>query len=194
MTRKFSSSALKEALGALSMPCQVGFMLLLCERATPPLRKFSVDTGFDISLSLECLDIGWNSLGNLSRDTSYKLLAERVFESAPDTEDFRHELTSAALDATLCIGSLMRFVSDRNLDNVVESAGLMRDTVYLYVGNTEPTILLEENIINHPLMQRELSSQADDLNQLRSLTTDNAEELLSFLKERAKQTPPLLPL
>ena len=188
-----SSSALREALSALSMPRQVGFMLLLCERAMPPLRKFSVDTGFDMSLSLECLDIGWNSLGNLSRETSYKLLAERVYESAPDTEDFRHDLTSAALDATLCIGSLMSFVSDRNFDNVVQSATWMCDTVHLYVGTIDPTILFE-NIINHPLMQRELSSQADDLNQLRSLTTDNAEELLSFLKERAKQTPPLLPL
>jgi uncharacterized protein YjaG (DUF416 family) len=193
MTRRFSSSALKEALGALSMPRQVGFMLLLCERAMPPLRKFSVDTGFDISLSLECLDIGWSSLGNLSRDTSYKLLAERVFKSAPDTEDFRHGLTSAALDATLCIGSLMSFLSNRNLEEVIESATLMCDTAYLYVGSTEPTILCE-NIINHPLMQRELSCQADDLMQLRSLTTDNGEELLSFLKERAKQTPPLLPL
>ena len=153
-----------------------------------------------MSLALVCLEIGWNSLGNLSRDTSYKLLAERVFESAPDTEDFRHELTSAALDATLCIGSLMSFVSDRNLDHAIESAGLMRDTVDLYVQKDLYaqeiilTILMEENIISHPLMQRELSSQADDLNQLRSLTTDNADELLSFLKERAKQTPPLLPL
>src|SRR5262249_3530722 len=120
MIRKFSSSALKEGLGALSMPRQVGFMLLLCERAMPPLRKFGVDTGFDISLSLECLDIGWNSLGNLSRDTSYELLAERVFKSAPDTEDFRHKLKSAALNAALCIGSLMSFLSDRNLDNVIE--------------------------------------------------------------------------
>src|SRR5262249_49072530 len=156
------------ALGALSMPRQVGFMLLLCERAMPPLRKFSVDTGFDISLSLECLDIAWNSLGNLSRNTSYGLLAERVYKSAPDTEDFRHDLTSAALNATLCIGSLMSFVSDRNLDNVIDSAGLMCDTVDQYVGITEPTILLED-IINHPLMQRELSCQADDLSQLRSL-------------------------
>ena len=193
MTRKFSCSALKEGLGALSVPRQLGFMLLLCERAMPALRKFSVDTGFDISLSLECLDIGWNSLGNLSGHTSYNLLAERVFESAPDTEDFRHELVSAALDATLCIGSLMSFISDRNLDSVIESATWMRDTVHLYVATIEPTILFE-NIINHPLMQRELSCQADDLNQLRSLTTDNGEELLSFLKERAKQTPPLLPL
>jgi uncharacterized protein YjaG (DUF416 family) len=193
MTLEFSSSALRAALGALSRPRQVGFMLLLCERAMPPLRKFSVDTGFDMSLALECLDIGWNSLGNLSRHTSYKLLAERVFKSAPDTEDFRHELTSAALDATLGIGSLMNFLSDRNLDNVIESAGYMYDTVDLYVGRIEPAILFE-NIINHPLVQRELSCQADDLNQLRSLTTDNAEELLSFLKERARQTPPLLPL
>ena len=54
--------------------------------------------------------------------------------------------------------------------------------------------ILLENIVNHPLMQRELSCQADDLNQLRSLTTDNGEELSSFLKERAKQTLPLLPL
>src|SRR5262245_42824948 len=112
MIPEFSSSALREALGALSVPRQVGFMLLLCERAMPPLRKFSVDTGFDISLALVCVDVGWNSLANLSRDTSYKLLAERVFESAPDTEDFRHGLTSAALDATICIGSLLSFLSD----------------------------------------------------------------------------------
>jgi hypothetical protein len=120
-------------------------------------------------------------------------LAERVYKSAPDTEDFRPDLTSAALNATLCIGSLMSFLSDRNLDKAIESATLMCDTVDLYVQKIDPTILFE-NIINHPLMQRELSSQADDLNQLRSLTTDNGEELLSFLKDRAKQTPPLLPL
>ena len=193
MTRKFSCSALKGGLGALSMSRQMGFMLLLCERQMPALRKFSVDTGFDISLSLECLDIGWNSLGNLSRHTSYNLLAERVFKSAPDTEDFRHELTSAALDATLCVGSLMSFLSDRNLDNAIKAATWACDTVDLYVQRTEPTIL-PENIINHPLMQRELSCQADDLDQLKSLAMDNGEELLSFLKDRAKQTPPLLPL
>jgi uncharacterized protein YjaG (DUF416 family) len=193
MTRKFSCSALQEGLAALSMPRQLGFMLLLCERAIPALRKFSVDTGFDISLSLECLDIGWNSLGNLFRHTSYDLLAERVLKRAPDTEDFVHELKSAALNAILCISSLMGFVSERNLDSVIESAGWMCDTVDLYVQRIEPTIVFE-NIINHPLMQRELSCQADDLNQLRSLTMDNGEELLSFLKDRAKQTPPLLPL
>ena len=168
-------------------------MLLLCERAIPALRKFGVDTGFDISPSLKCLEIGWNFLGDIPLLTRYDELAESVLKSAPDTEDFVHELTSAALNATLCVSCLMRFLSDRTLDSASEAAKLASDTVDLYVQRAEPTIL-PENIINHPLMQRELSCQADDLDELRSLTMDSGEELLSFLKDRAKQTPPLLPL
>jgi hypothetical protein len=57
--------------------------------------------------------------------------SEECYKSAPDTERFDHPLTSAALNAALSIGLLMSFLSEGNVNNIVEAAGLARDTIAL---------------------------------------------------------------
>src|SRR5437879_12670076 len=121
---KFDELAMRRKLEALSEPKQLAFLLLLCERMMPGFRKFGADTNFGISRYQECLENGWLSLGEQPHRSISEEEAEECYRSAPDTERFDHTLTSAAVNAPLSLGLLMSFLSEGNLDNIVEAAGL----------------------------------------------------------------------
>ncbi len=55
----FDEDNLRQRLCALSIPKQLAFMLLLCERMMPQLLEFARSTGFGIGIYLECLDRVW---------------------------------------------------------------------------------------------------------------------------------------
>lgn len=193
---EFDSNKLKLRLGALSDFGRVAFMLLLCERMMPQLHGFAKSTGFDLSLYSKCLEQGWAYLGEKASSIGYERLAQACFDSAPDTEQFSHVLTSAALDTALSIGYLMTFLSDHNIDHAVDVAGLARDTVAMYVDRMEeaasPFSLSLEVVNRNPLVQRELQRQEDDLVFLERLPSDTSQKAISRLKELARRPPRML--
>jgi uncharacterized protein YjaG (DUF416 family) len=187
---KFNELAMRRSLEGLSEPKQLAFMLLLCERMMPGLQKFSTDTNFRVSRYRECLENGWLSLDDQPYSSKHEEASEECFKNAPDTEKFDHPLTSAALNAALSIGLLMRFLSEGNVNHIVEAAGLARDTMALYVQANEaipPHSLGPKEIMKHPLVQQELERQAEDLEFLASLPEDARRKTVHQIKERANR-------
>lgn len=192
---EFDEKKLNRRLRALSSLKQLAFLLLLCERTMPEFRKFAKDTGFDLTVYRDCLEQGWECLGGKARPHVYETLARACLESAPDTEEFDHLLTSAALDAALSINHLMTFLLDHNIDHIVDAAGLARDTVDLFVQRTEavhPFSLSLDKVARHRLMQQELKRQEEDLVFLERLPTDVNQKAIPSLKERSKRSPEML--
>ena len=193
----FSEPALRRSLEVLSEPKQLAFMLFLCERMMPGFRKFGSDTNFRVSRYQQCLENGWLSLDEQPHRSKDEEASEECQKNAPDTEKFDHPLTSAALNAALSIGLLMSFLSEGNVNHIVEAAGLARDTMALYVQSTEaipPHSLGSKEIMKHPLVQQELKRQAEDLEFLASLPEDVRGKIVHQIRERANQAAGLLPL
>lgn len=191
---RFDEMALRHNLGALSKPKQIAFMLLLCERMMPGFQKFSTDTGYDVFHYRQCLDNAWTYLDGRPNPEE---MSQECLEGAPDTEEFDHPLTSAALNAALSIGALITFLSEYDVDHIVEAAELARDTVALYVQGVKaafPLSLSSEEVMRHPFTQRELQRQAEDVAFLASLPEAIGQEATHLLKERAGQASELIPL
>jgi len=196
----FDGNKLKQRLCALPALKQLAFILLLCERMTPQLREFGEDTGFDIGVYCKCVELGWSFMLGTRHSQGYEDLAKICLEKAPDTEEFQHALTSSALDATLSVANLMSFLSDGNVDHIVEAAGWARDTAFMHVENAHFTHVVGGNVgrlvvqqINaHPLVQRELKQQEQDISFIESLAEEVGQEAVSALKERSERTPAIL--
>jgi uncharacterized protein YjaG (DUF416 family) len=192
----FSDSALKRELTSISRNRQLAFALLLCERMMPDLDRFSIDTGFDGAIYRKFLDEAWLHLAGIGSLSSFDEVAKECLDRAPDTEEFDHPLTSAALNASLSVAALMGFLSDFDVTHIAEIAGLARDTPALYAQSIEanrPRSLGFTKIMEHPLVQKELRRQAEDLTFLKFLPTDVAEEIVPLIKARAGR-PPTLPI
>ena len=186
----------KRDLDSLSVSKKLAFILLLCERMMPAFQKFSADTGFYISRYQGYLERGWAYLNGKSNLGGYEDASRDCYDNAPDTEAFDHVLTSAALNATLSIGALMSFLSDHNVDHIIEVTDLARDTVALYVQITEavpPLSLGFDEVMNHPLVQQELLRQEEDLRFLSSLPDNVEREEVQQIKKRLERMSELIP-
>ena len=184
---EFDENDLKRILKNLSDSKQLAFILLLCERMMPAFSKFSEDTKFDMSCYRKSVDIAWAYLAENTNLEQCEQISEACCECVPDTEEFDHALTSAALNAALAVGSLMAFLSERNVDRIVEAAGLARDTLALQVQSVEaaqPLSLTSDELVKHPLMQQEARRQADDLMFLASLPDHIGQKEVYLLKAR----------
>jgi uncharacterized protein len=191
---ELDSTALNNRLESLSTRKQLAFLLFLCERMMPGLRKFGMDNGFDVSIYEYCLRIGWAWLEGTPVAANYEELSERCLNNAPDPEAFNHSLTSAALDAALSIGTMLSFLSDKKTDHVIEVAELARDTIALYVQQTNsnpPISLTVDCVMSHHLMQQELRQQAEILELLESHSRELDPILIDRVKERATYFPML---
>jgi uncharacterized protein YjaG (DUF416 family) len=194
---EFDGARLTKRLSSLSIQKRLAFMLFLCERMMPEFLRFAGDTGYGLSTYLESLGKGWGYLEGKLEPDSYENLARRCLDGAPDTEDFDHILTSAALNAALSIGDLMLFLADQHIDHIVEAAGLARDTVAMYVDRTQsvpPVSLPLDRIMKHPLVQQELRRQDEDLAFLTELPNYVNQETVPLLRERSRRSPDMLDL
>jgi uncharacterized protein YjaG (DUF416 family) len=162
----------------------------------PALERFAKEVDFNISFYRKALDHAWNYLEKGKRSSGHGQMAEECLDRAPDTEEFDQPLTSAALNAALAIAATINFLSDGDVDHVLEAAGLARDTAALYaqaIETTPPRSLSFDEVMTHRLVQQELRQQAEDLKFLEALPDVDSRWSIERLKERASETPGLLP-
>jgi uncharacterized protein YjaG (DUF416 family) len=196
IVKDFAKLQLGREIEQLTKGKQLFFSLLLCERMAPALNKFATETGFDNSIYRTCLETAWLYLDQNRSSSNYGEMAERCFDKAPDTEVFTHPLTSAALNAALSIAATIALLADDDVNHVMEAASLARDTAALYaqaIETTQPHSLDFGEIMKHPLVQRELRQQAEDLEFLEAFPANVSQGMIPLIKERAAGTPALLP-
>ena len=183
------------SVAALSPKKQLAFALLVFERMLPSLIAFSKGTGFDDSCYLKAKDAAWAALQNGPVDQA---LNQACLSSAPDTEEFSHELTSYALNAALAMSDIVEFTLDEHADHVAYILTLVRDSLHLYLSSLEPSVVSspekDRRIASHPLMQQEQRREEEDIKFLSGLPDQFDKNVISTLKARANTQAPLLPL
>ena len=165
----FDKKSLKTTLENLSPQSRLAFLLLLCERMLPDLLTFSVDTGYSSQPYCKCLDMAWKSLANGATANDVNLIN---LPDPPDSEEFDHPLSEAALDATLAIESVQSFLKAYDLDEIIDVARRARDIAANNVSDKLPQFGRSrelEDIMVHPIMQEELRRQRADLRFIESL-------------------------
>ena len=177
METEFSQEALNEKLVSMPNWKKLVFALSICERLYPNFVQFCDEANYTGEDKLRrCLDSAWKSVELGESDVNYRYYSQVCESLAPDTEEYDTVFVSSAIDAAASISYLMSYfvVLDHGL--IIEIASLACDSVDMFVQELEdfnPRGLdLEEKILEHPLMQAELSRQRTDIEFLDSIDQD----------------------
>src|SRR5688572_17894980 len=166
---------IKNELLNVSFKGHVVFGVLICERLYPNYEAFQQRFDWDkdgvvaesIAVARKCLE------RNHSIDEEViERLRDELDLVTPDTEDFPGALTSFALDACNSIYSVLKYLTDKDIDLIADVATYARDTVDLYYRE----ISNEEREIDR-FVALEKKTQIDILSKLRELA-NNPESLI----------------
>ena len=165
----FDRDRLAHSLAPLPPWKKLAFMALTCERMLPNFGRFASETKFgEVSILRHALDSAWIYIQSGKLEGDPDKLKRACEDQAPDTELFRSIYTSAALDAANAVAAIFDAIKNPSVEHVLETAALARDTVDLFVQQTnnlddpcDPSF--EQSILTNSLMQRELCRQREDL-------------------------------
>src|SRR5262249_7804547 len=147
-----------------------------CERMLPNYEAFVRDVGWGKMTPLrEALDTTWEACeGRQAPRAKLGDMLSMCEACAPDSEAFSSLYTSSAQDAVFAVCALLDFLLDGDVANVVRVPRLSTDSVDLIVQEREAMNprdpLLERRILEHPLMQQELTRQTRDLADARRIS------------------------
>lgn len=166
---EFNCKTLKERLKKLDRKLQLAFGATCCERLLPNYLAFVKEAGWgDIKPIRHALDLVWLYLEEktVKSQEVNKMIA--LCESvAPDSDDFQSLYSTSAQDACFAVCALLDYLIKNDIDRIIQVAIYATDSVDLYVQiieNLDPNSPdLEQKILEHRLMQRELSQQEKDL-------------------------------
>ncbi|WP_179958294.1 DUF416 family protein [Chitinimonas arctica] len=165
----FDGATLKARLTKLDGNRQLAFGAFCCERLVPNYIAFQQDTDWgDFSSLRKALDIVWKFLSGESVSVQEIKNATQACElAAPSSDDFASLYVSSAQDACFSVCSLLDHLRENNVGRIVQAATYATDSVDLYIQEIEglapSDLLLDNKILVHPLMQRELTQQQEDL-------------------------------
>jgi len=165
----FDASSLRARLEKLVSGKQLAFGAVTCERLLPNYAAFQKDTGWgDVALLRKALDFVWSSIGSESIDARRaRSITTSIEAVTPDSEDYETVYADLAQDACLCVLNLLGFLSEKDVDKIIYAVTYAADSVDLYVQEIENMAPndpeLEQKILNHRLMQRELAQQEKNL-------------------------------
>jgi hypothetical protein len=186
---------LEEKLARLEPWKQIAFMAMTLERMWPNFQRFSKETGFgDPSVPRAVLDTAWLWLAPGNHPENLDSLLSACQEQAPNTENFRSPLTSAALDAANAAEALVEALMDPESPQPMEVAALARETVDLWVQEglkLDPNApRFEEAVSDHALMRGEIGRQHED-SKILAEWTGTREGLVRELRARCADATPL---
>lgn len=165
----FDGSALKERLKKLDSKRQIAFGALCCERLLPNYLAFQQDAGWgDVAPVRKALDSVWSFFYDQQLSSQeIKDVTASCEAAAPNSDDFVSLYVTSAQDACFAVCGLLDYLLENDVDKVVQAATYATDSVDLYVQEIEGLSpndpQLEQKILMHRLMQRELVQQEDDL-------------------------------
>jgi uncharacterized protein len=176
METRFNEAALLQRLQTLTPWGQLAFLLSITERLIPNYIAFQAHHHWgELEVLLHALELGWRHLaGQVAPRGELEAWLERCDQVTPHTADFQDGYISPGLDAACCCEYVLRFLLEGKPSHVADAASLARDTVDMHVQDLEDFSSrdpqLEEKILQHPLMQRELQRQREDLDLLAPMT------------------------
>lgn len=184
----FNSKKLEDRLLKLSNEQQLLFGMLCCERLLPNYIAFQRDTGTGDSGALrKSLDLIWLVLeqGQPAREDTEAAISA-CESAAPNSDDFSSLYVTSAQDACFAVCCLLDFLLETDVKKIVQAATYATDSVDLYVqeieGHDPQDASLEQKILSHSLMQKELANQESDLKWL-EYADEISQDLVSSLRQ-----------
>jgi len=193
----FPAFSKEETLRRLSTLLPIGqraFGLLCCERMLPNYVAFQAETNGGDSIPLrEAMEMAWESIESRADDSRVRRLSEMCEFVAPNSEQFVSRFTTPAQDACFAICCVLDHILKPDPERIAQVATFATDSIDLYVQEIEAiqpnAPNLEELILAHPLMQRELARQDQDFSNVQVALSDRqsvASRLLA-LRHMAKR-------
>ncbi len=182
METEFDEIQLASMLIDLTPLQRVAFSLFCCERLYPNYVYFSKKFNWgDSTVLRDALDQMWKYLEGDDVSDRVDELTAKCNEITPNTEDFDSIYVSSALDSASTTILLLQLVKDDKVDTVVEIASLCNDTVDMYVQELDDMppndSELDNKILEHPFMQREIEQQRKDIELLNKANLSDTAEL-----------------
>lgn len=177
MEDAFDEGALEEKLAVIDIWKQNFFHVSVAQRVLPSYAAFSKEERLGNTSILEnaFLSVKGAYFGN-KEEIDFQKLSKDCLAVAPDTEDFDSTYTSSALDAAIVVSNLAKCYGCFDPALIIESAGLIRDSVDMFLQDLEDLdlydMVLESKILRHYLMQRELKAQRHTLEYLEGISDD----------------------
>jgi len=173
----FDSERLRSRLQKLDRQRQLAFGAACCERLLPTYEAFQIDANWgNYRSARQALDLVWSNLKGaiLTRFDVRRAIVS--CESVAPTSDISDSLyVAGAQDACFAICSLLDHMAEPEVDRIVQAATFATDSVDLYVQGIENMApndpALEDKILAHRLMQRELLQQDRDLEAVEQAST-----------------------
>lgn len=168
----FDEHLLSNLLTRLSAEGRIAFCASVCERLLPSFERFATEEAYgNAQILRRGVDLAWRcAQGHSVSEQELKEFTEQVEDIAPEPGDFDSDFASSALDAASAVGATLRCCETGEVAHCVEVAVYARDSVDMYIqirgdiSSEDPS--LEEKIVAHPLMQREIERQLFALNML----------------------------
>jgi uncharacterized protein YjaG (DUF416 family) len=183
----FDSAVMLGRLQRLSNEHQQAFGAACCERLLPNYAAFQRAAGWgDVNILRKALDLVWSALSNyLVYPKDVRNNISKCEKIAPSSADFEVLLVTAAQDACFATCSLLDFLLDGDVTRITQIAIYATDSIDLFVQeieNLNPRARdLEQKVLAHPLMQKELARQDEDLKFLENALVIN-EQIICQLR------------
>lgn len=183
----FNRVNLRNRLVKLDSERQIAFGAACCERLLPNYVAFQRDAAWgNFAAVRNALDYVWLFLNGQSFSMQeIKEITHLCESAAPNSDDFASLYVTAAQDACFSVCGLLDYLIQKDVDKIVQVATYATDSVDLYVQEIEcmdpNDPKLEQKILTHRLMQRELARQENDLQALEAVAS-LSQEFLGQLK------------
>ena len=168
----FNRETLKNRLLKLDDKKKLAFGAICCKRLLPNYLAFQRDENWGKFSDLQSvLDFIWSSCIEMpERSKSFSTMIETCELISPSSDDFESLYVTSAQEACFSVCSLLDYLYSHDIEHIIQVANYATDTVDLYVQEMEQFLAedpnLEQKILAHPLMQRELMQQQDNLKYL----------------------------
>ncbi len=188
MLPSFNKKKLLGKLIKLDNKRQLAFGVSCCERILPNYLAFQKNTGWgNIKPIRKAINLAWSSLsGNPHNPKDLKQAIIDCENVTPKSEDFVSFYADLAQDVCFAVYYLLDYLLENDINKIIYVATYATDSVDLYVQEIENMAPndpeLEQKILNHKLMQRELAQQEKELNFIEGASTFDHNSL-SQIKE-----------
>lgn len=186
MMQKFRSET-KQQVELLSDKGRIIFALLTCEKLYPNYVFFRNHFHWGDERLLGDAIIGIYEYIIKKDKSEIKHLLDEVESITPDTGEFPDVTASFALDACTAVYSTLKYISFKNIDDLVDVASYAIDTVDMYVQEKENLEYsdpeFESKIANDPYMIAEKRRQQTLLDRLSELAERVSIDAISELRD-----------
>jgi len=148
---------------------QIAYSAAIIERMLPNYEMFAEAVEFgDYHLLRNQLDLVWQWLDKNNRcKINYEAQLLKLELHIPNPEEFDSFGVFPALDVCMALVSLFQIMQDKESDGCLSVSRLSENSVRYYVELTlaqdkmDESEVIEEEIVNHPLMQWEQETQVE---------------------------------